>query len=148
MKKIFSLLALTAVLVLTFTACSDDDEKLNPNQLPESAVTFLNTYFPGDQIKSVEKDAEHDGAYYDVVLHSGYEVEFDVSGAWVDVDAPAGKTVPSGIVPSAITEYVAENYAQDGINEISKEKYGYKIELLSGVDIKFDNNFVIIGVDK
>ncbi len=135
MKKTFTLILLTLAACVGFAACSDDkDEPVTPDSLPAAAQTFLSTYFGGDKIQKVEKD----GNSYDVRLVSGYEIDFDATGLWTDVDAPAGKTIPAGIAPTAIEEYVANAYPGDGINEISRQSRGYEVELISGLELHFD----------
>lgn len=138
MKKIFKYLpvifaAFMGCLILA--GCNDDDDKpVSPESLPEQATLFLKQYFPAANIMSSEKD-KHD---YEVMLSDGTRVEFSLNGEWTDVDAPNGKTIPSGFYPSAIDSYIETNFAGSGINEISKEQLGYDVELVDGNDLLFD----------
>lgn len=136
MKKIlyFALVSLMAVAVC---ACSDDDEPINPLELPQTARNFLTQYFPTYEIRSVEKDGRHDNTEYTVTFVNGYEVEFDAAGEWTDVDAPRGLAIPDGIAPAPIAEYVTSYYPTDGINEISRDTRGYDVDLISGIEIEF-----------
>lgn len=141
MKKTFTILSLLLVCLVgvSMWSCSDDDkeEPLFDSQLPENAKTFLNTYYNGIQVLSVDKDTDHGTTTYDAALANGHKIEFSATGEWISVDAPTGQTVPAGIVPEAITTYVNSNYAGQGINEISRESYGYEVELLNGLDLHF-----------
>lgn len=149
MKKLFTLLAMaTLMIVATITSCSDDDKTVNPNTLPETATKFIETYFPGDIIKRVEKNPKHPQAMYDVTMKSGFEFEFDGTGQWVDIDAPNGQIVPEAIIPYNIATYLSENYSGQGVTEISKETYGYSVDLTNGLDLTFDTNGQFMGVDK
>lgn len=148
MKKFFKFMPLLLVAVLGFAtwSCSDDDnnESLAVNMLPDQAKDFVAKYFPSTAIVA----AKTDGNEYDVLLSDGTKIDFDKTGEWTDVDAPRGVTLPSGFYPEAIDTYVAANYEGNGINEISKETGGYDVELVSGIDLKFDSNGQFVTVDR
>lgn len=147
MKKTLSLLFVALFSVMLWSCSDDDDTPVAPDQLPANAKNFIATYFSQDKISKVERDGSHAGATYDVTFVSGYEVEFDASGDWVDVDAPMGLTIPSGIAPLAIESYVSLNYPTSGINEISVDFNGYEVELLNGLDLLFDLQGNFIGIE-
>lgn len=136
--KIFSLLLL--VLVGTsLSACGDDDDVIVPtDQLPTAASTFINTYYPSIKVAYVNKETDKGEVQYEVRMTSGDEITFDASGEWIDVDAPAGRSIPEGIAIVPIADYVAANYSGTGINEISRIAVGYEVELTNGVDLRFD----------
>ncbi|MDE6395926.1 MAG: PepSY-like domain-containing protein [Muribaculaceae bacterium] len=142
MKKILKFLPMLLVgfMAVSLTACDDDDDPVTENELPATAKAFLNTYYPGVDVVSATKDKNE----YDVILGNGHTVDFDKSGEWTDVDAPMGETVPSGFYPAAIDTYLAENNPGDGINEISKEKSGYDVDLVSGIDVVFNADGVFV----
>lgn len=141
MKKINYLLLLL-VSVFAF-ACSDDDNDDTPisgNDLPQTAQAFLAQYYPGVKVNRASTDTDDGRTEYDVYLANGHEVTFDFAGIWLDVDAPAGQTIPDGIAPAGIVDYLHQNYFGCGINEISKEPYGYDVELTNGTDLEFNSN--------
>lgn len=146
MKKLYRILPmlLVAVLSMALWSCSDDDEPVPVTKLPSSAQTFLNTYFDNVDIISVTKDKDD----YEVLLSNGYSVEFNTSGEWTDVDAPVGKTVPTGFYPAAIDTYISSAYSGSGINEISRIDRGYEVELLNGTDLYFSADGTYIGIDR
>ena len=135
---------LVAVLSIALWSCSDDDEPVPVTKLPSSSQTFLNTYFDNVDIISVTKDKDD----YEVLLSNGYSVEFNTSGEWTDVDAPVGKTVPTGFYPAAIDTYISSAYSGSGINEISRIDRGYEVELLNGTDLYFSADGTYIGIDR
>ena len=135
---------LVGVLSIALWSCSDDDEPVPVTKLPSSAQTFLNTYFDNVDIISVTKDKDD----YDVLLSNGYSVEFNTSGEWTDVDAPVGKTVPTGFYPAAIDTYISSAYSGNGINEISRIDRGYEVELINGTDLYFSADGTYIGIDR
>lgn len=143
MKKFVSILVLCLMVAsAAVAACSSKDEPIAYDALPAAARTFLATNYPGVNTAKVERD----GRTYDVTLVNGHEIEFDASGQWTDIDAPAGASVPTAAVPAAILAYVIETYPNAAINEISRERRGFDVELTTGLDLEFDSagNFVRI----
>lgn len=150
MKKTIKILSLILIAFMGFAvvACSDDDNKesIETSQLPAKAIAFVGAFYPDTEIASVVKDTDNGVVEYDVYLKSGDEITFDYDGEWVEVDAPAGGTIPDGIAPATITDYIAANYPDNGINEIKKTRKGYRVELITGLEISFDSrgNYVKI----
>ena len=55
--------------------------------------------------------------------------------------------VPAAIVPAAIQQYVSTSFPGTVITKIDKERYGYDIELSNDIDLKFNYQGAIIGMD-
>lgn len=147
MKKILMFIMISFAAMLAWS-CSDDDDKDVPmsyEMLPKAAQEFVSTYYPGDRPVKVEREGSHASAAYEVVLASGHEVEFDAAGQWVSVDAPAQHSVPAGIVPEPIQEYVSTNFPAYLVNEITRNQRGYEVELTNGLDLQFDSAGIFIG---
>lgn len=145
-KKLLKIMPLLMIAVVATAAasCSDKDEPIDPSKLPQKAQTFISTYYPSATIVTSKKD----GNEYDVLLDEGTNIEFDKSGEWKDVDATVGMTIASGFYPAGIDAYVSANYPGTGINEISKEKHGYDVELLTGLDLRFNTAGEFLGIDR
>lgn len=138
MKK-FLYLFLIGIFSVALWSCSDDDDDWQPisfNKLPDKAQSYINGYCGGMTVKSVEMD--DDG--YEVVLTDGLRIDFDFSGEWTEVESVRNLAVPSGFVPVAIQNYIGVNYPNANVTEISREPYGYKVELNTAVsgDLRFD----------
>lgn len=146
MKKLLRFLPmlLMGVLAVSMAACSDDDNPVNENELPATAQSFLAKYYPQTNVLTLVKD----GKEYEAILTNGHEVDFDKEGEWKTVEAPVGAKIPSGFYPEAIDIYVAEHYNNVGINEISRDRNGYDVELLTGVDIHFGSAGEFISADR
>ncbi|MDE6416476.1 MAG: PepSY-like domain-containing protein [Duncaniella sp.] len=136
-------LMFAAVAATVLWSCSDDDNFVPADELPVAARSFLSTYYPKVAVETVEMD----GNEYEAVLANGHSVDFNAAGEWIDVDAPAGQTVPSGFYPAAIDAYVAQNFPGSGINEISVTMLGYDVDLVSGIELMFSPTGEFIGVD-
>ncbi|MDE5900818.1 MAG: PepSY-like domain-containing protein [Muribaculaceae bacterium] len=134
MKRIITMMLVA--IAASFPTIIFAGTPIDQSELPKAAQTFLSKYFPGDNIRKVEKDRDFRGVEYDVDLVSGAEVDFRDNGDWKDVKAARGQVVPAAIVPAAISKYVAANYAEQSIVEISRKRGGYEIELSNGIELK------------
>lgn len=105
-------------------------------QLPKGASEFITRYFPGDNVRKAEKEQGRRGMEYEVDLTSGAEIDFREDGSWKEVKAARGKSVPAGIIPSAIAAHVKTNYAGQTIVEISRKRGGYEVELSNGTELR------------
>ncbi len=148
MKKLLKLLPmmLLAFMAASFTSCDDDDKDdlvITEQQLPSTAKTFLTDYYPSVKVTKVKKDKDE----YEVTLSNAHRIDFNLAGEWQDVDAPKGQSIPSGFYPSAIDTYIEENLNGVGINEISREAYGYDVELVNDLDLRFSTTGAFLDFD-
>ena len=146
MKRILKwlpLLLVTVVFGAVAAAGDDDDKVISENELPVSARTFVSTYFAPAKVATVYKDRSE----YEVMLSDGVRIDFNKSGEWTDVDAPLNKELPTGFYPETIDTYLLANMDGAGINEISKERYGYDVELVNGIDLRFDSQGKFLRYD-
>ncbi|MCM1006250.1 MAG: PepSY-like domain-containing protein [Prevotella sp.] len=108
--------------------------------LPENAHAFLKQVFPNATITKVENDFAD--RQFDVDMSDGYEVTFDYSGNWVEVDAPDGATLPSSTLTALVPEEVVlttfgsdallNGGITDVVDEITITPYGYAVEYVTG----------------
>lgn len=137
MKKFyFKLLTISLLMFCGFSlvACSDDSPKETENivteeELPQAAKDFLYKYFHGYEIIKITKDEEADITFYQVDLQDGYEVIFNSKGYWQQVDAPYGKTIPTGFIPEPILQTLDYQYNGYGIAEINTSGQNYHLVL-------------------
>lgn len=147
MKKFMRFLPILLIAVvgaMIFTSCDDKDEPIAQDKLPTKAQNFILQYFPDATMISAQKDKNK----YEVVLSEGTCIEFDKDGEWLDVEAIYGNTVPSGFYPMSIDTHVNAYYNGAGINEISKEKGGYDVELTNGIELLFNSDGLYLGFNK
>ena len=124
MKKFVTGIALLSVVALS--SCSDDSEKIiGIDDIPPTASSFISTYYPSASVTSVTSEGKGMDTDYDVYFADGSKIE-----------------------PEAIAQYVAANYHDSGINEISRDRRGYEVELLNGIDLEFAPDCSFIRVDK
>lgn len=147
MKKFFMLMVI-GLLSVSLWSCSDDDDNetaITIDRLPSAAKSFLSTYYPNVEILEILKDTDHKESEYEVKLRNGHEVEFNALGEWIDIDAPAGESVPTAIIPEGIQRYVTDYFPEYFVNELTKTSYGYEAELTSGLELQFDSQGIFIG---
>lgn len=115
-------------------------------ELPAAAQAFIKEHFSGQTIANVKADKELMETEYDIVLSAGTELEFDAKGEWKDIDGN-NTAIPATVVPKAIADYVAKNYAGQQVVQIEKERSGFDIELSNGTELDFDSNGKFLRVD-
>lgn len=134
MKKFLSsmLVAVAATMsVVTFAGTP-----ISQTELPKAALTFITKYFSEDEVRKVEQDSGHRGVEYEVDFMSGAEVDFTSDGQWKEVKAAHDSSVPTAIIPAAISKYVETNFKGLTIVEISRKRGGYEVELSNGTELK------------
>jgi len=162
-KVIYATLLVVAITMLPlFTSCdkngifgdSDNGEIIvtNPrtgSETPTCIQEFVNTHFNGIIITRIKTDL-NDYDYYSVKLSNGFELEFTQACNWLDIEGHNNE-VPTSILnllPSGIMQYLSAEYPGRKVIGVSKEHYGYEIELNRDLDIKFDSNGVFLRRDR
>lgn len=133
---------LMAIMCLVSSSIMADDTPIPVEQLPEAARTFVQTNFKDQKIMYAEKDWNS----FECRLADGTKIEFNKKGTWKKIDRKLA-AVPAGIVPEAIQAYVKANYPDCLVTKIDKERYGYDIELSNDLDLKFNYQGGLIGMD-
>lgn len=146
MKTLTKIIVALAALFTSATFVSCKNVIITVDKLPSAAQSFIKEHFPGSTVSYVKKDSEFAKSTYEVVFQDGTEVEFDAKGQWDNVDCRKA-AVPAALVPAAIAEYVQNNFPGQVIVKIDKERYGFEIELLNDLELKFDKNGKMIRVD-
>ena len=146
MKMLFfaAMLLMTSVV----SANADNDERaINVAQLPQTAQSFLTANFSGKTVAFAVEERKFFGTEYEVVYTDRTEVSFRSDGEWESVETKY-EQVPSSVVPAQIADFVAKGgFEGQFIKEISRDRYSWEITLSSGIEIKFDKQFNVIGYD-
>lgn len=136
-------IALAISLLCTISALAQ--MRINVNDLPKSAQTFITKYYEKVKILRVEKDLDDGQVTYEVKLVGNTEVDFDSKGNWKEV---SGK-VPASIIPGPIAQSVKNDFKNKPIVKIERNYYGgYEIELSNGTDIHYNKSFKVLKVEK
>lgn len=138
MKKVLSILVM-AIVAIQFAFAGDVITK-DINQLPLVARNFINKHFSNPQVAHIKIDSDIMSKKYEVLLTNGTEIDFDSKGNWLEVDAKKGK-VPATIIPSFVKDYLkANNFTNEYIVKVERDRRGFEVELNTDISFKFDNN--------
>lgn len=145
MKKLFFITL--AILSLSFsTAKADNDRVISKEKLPANTQKFISAHFASLKISYVKEERDLFEKNYQVVFTDGTKLEFQRNGEWKEVDCRYSQ-VPSVIVPEAIKRYVNENYPDEKILQIDRDRNDYEVKLSNRLELTFDKNFNIIDID-
>lgn len=133
MKKI-AFLAVCALMAVAATA----------KTLPEKAAKFLEVAFPERTLLLLDAKVN-----YEVMLDDYTEVDFDAKGNWTEINAKKQGEIPNSAVPAKILESIDKHFQGQKIVKIERGMRGdYEVELINGIEIKFNSDFIITEIDK
>ena len=145
MKKIM----LITAMLFTLSITNAEDKVVTFTQIPQSAQEFTNANFKGEKIASAQMETSLFGAItdgYKVVFTDGTEIEFDSDGNWEEISAKTS-SVPSDLIPEKITKYIKDNFGGSPVVVLKKESKVFEVELATKQELKFNNNYIFIGLD-
>lgn len=137
MKRILILFSLILGFV-GFQSC-DDEQQISYSKLPQQARIFIEAYFPQSQVAYAEKEKDDGIKEYKAILDDGTEIEFDNSGKWTSVDCKFA-TLPVGILPTAITDHIAQYYPQAEVYKAEKQLGGYEVSISGNIELVYSSS--------
>ena len=135
MKKIFSILALAIATLVGLQSCEKEDVMIPAAELPSEVISFLDIHFSGIEVRSVIKDYDNSTYEFEVYLSNGTRIELSRRGEWRNVENHLAG-VPHSVIPNKILTYVAENYPDQMIIGIERDRQ-IDVELKGGVELVF-----------
>lgn len=125
-----------------------DEVVMQGSDLPQNAQTFVKQHFGSETIQSSIREKENDGDEFKVQLSNGIKLEFDVTGKWKKVEAGLNnQSVGALFLPQTTRDYLSKNYQNIGIESAEQDAKGIDVDLLNGVDLKFDTNGNFVRID-
>jgi len=151
MKRIIlSVAAVIAVATATVSCNSDDNNTtetiIQEAELPVQAKSFIDSYFGGYTVLRIERDTRSVEEYYEVHLTDGTQIDFDKEGIWTEVDGN-GRAIPTGFINPQIVAYITANHPTTSVESIGKEVYGFDVDLLNNLDLRFNGNGDFLGME-
>ena len=134
MKKVFIL------LIIFSSVLAADDWKVDPNELPQSAIDFINKFFPNNRIILAERDRKK----YEIVLENGVELEFFINGELKEVEGNY-VAVPPEILPKTVANTVSVTFPNTTITKIKKKWNLYEVKLNNSMALYIDVNGQLFG---
>ena len=142
MKNLIAILVGFAAFAVTLSA---DDRPISFDKLPSPAKVYIQTNFPGENTAFVAKDDDLLLAEYTVIMMNGTKLEFSHSGALSKISSSNG--ISAELIPVSIRDYVQSHYPGAGFVEFDIDRRTYEVKLSNGLELKFNRNFIPIGID-
>ncbi|MDE7412243.1 MAG: PepSY-like domain-containing protein [Muribaculaceae bacterium] len=149
MKRLKRILCtFVAMLTVSLAANAGDNYAHDASALPVAAKTTLQKNFKSKvSLVKVDKDFGRISEY-EVIMTDGSEITFDKDGNWKEVEVNISKSVPTGFIPTGVSNYVKANQKGKKVVGIEKKKDGYEVELNNGVEMRFDKQGNFIRYEK
>jgi Putative beta-lactamase-inhibitor-like, PepSY-like len=122
-------------LNITSNATAGDGVKVAAADLPAAITTYISTNYAGKTITKAEKSATK----YEVVLSDATQLEFSLTGAFLEV-SKADKKVSDDkkeALPQVIIDYITKNYQTATITKAEKCKDKYEVKLSNNLKLEF-----------
>ena len=146
MKKLF-LLALASVFA-TLCFAKEDGVKIAAEQLPEKANLFIKDYFPAAKIKAVYKKWDDGVVEYKVIFKSKTTIDFDMVGAWSEIDVNSKKDkMPRFIYSQAVNETIDREFYDKVIDKVENDGVYYEFEFTDDSEAKIKTNGQVLEFD-
>lgn len=148
MKLMFRMSVLLVVCIFAFSNCieADNDKPIAVGDLPAAAQTLIVEHFGDKEVALAKVESGLVEKNYDVVFTDGTKLEFNRKGEWTEVDCRK-ESVPSGLIPTAIAQYMKSTYPNAQIVKIEKEHKEWEVKLGTGIEITFNKKFEVIDID-
>ncbi len=141
MKKIIVLLLFPMALF------AQKDKKIDWDELPQKAQTFLKTNFTKEKAQQILKETEdYLETIYQVTFQGKLKIKFDKNGNWKEVDGHR-KPIPTRFIPEKILTYIKKSFPNNEVVKIEKEKKKYEVEISNGLELKFDREGNFLRID-
>ncbi|MBO5616012.1 MAG: PepSY-like domain-containing protein [Prevotella sp.] len=146
MKKSVIFLAAFICMMMQSVSASASDRMIPAERIPAPARAFIQKTFPNQAIAFAQLDYDFFRKTYEVHLINGVKMDFDSKGTWDKVDCKFS-AVPANLVPVALANHVKMNFRGAQIVKIDKKRYGFKVELSNGLELKFNKQGGLIAID-
>lgn len=133
MRSLFFLLLFLSVPALA------QKKKIQPSQLPEKALTFIETNFTSVALRQCMQFTEGESVRYKAVLADDTEIDLTQAGDWTEIDGKIHSIQPTFLGPAIIAEI---KKAQPGqrLLKATKKSNSIDITLVNGATLSFDLN--------
>ena len=143
MRNKITFVLLVTFFVLLSTSCND--KRITEDELPQKVKTFIKQSVPGLSISYAQKDWGIFGTEYNVMLSDSTKVDFDSNNVWEEIENKAG--VNPELIPATVAAYLNTRFPGIAATVVSKERYGFKVELVNDVEIKLNEQGALIEMD-
>ncbi len=146
-RDILKKLALLSAFGLSTCALFADEVTTDVTKLPKPALEFAAKAFPNAKVVGIEIDTSLlKSTEYDATLSDGSKIEYDSAGNWTDIESRF-TGVPQSVLPKEVVAYLDSNYKGQKIKSVSKERYGWEVELINGLELKLSAAGQLLEID-
>ena len=142
MKKI---MIIFAAIFLSAAIVSADNRAIDVSKLPAAAKAFMEKNFPGEQILYATQEDDLFLPDYDVALANGVLLEFYNNGSLEKIACRTG--ISLDLIPVPIIEFVKVRYPDAFFVEYKVDKREFEVTLSNRMELKFNKNYNLIGID-
>jgi len=143
MKKLVSLFAVCLLCINVHAV----EREIQYSHLPKKARAFVETYFPGSEIKKVVKERRASLIQYEVKVKGGYKLQFTRSGSITEIECK-DKPIPDKVLPSQIRKSVAANFPNNKVMGLEHDSSLFEILLDNGYQLIFSRDYRLIDIDE
>ena len=135
MKKVFLLAISCLFSVICFA--KEDGVKISLEELPEKATLFIKDYFPEAKVKSVYKKWDDGVEEYKVIFKTKTTIEFDMVGAWSEIDVNIKKDkMPRFIYSKDVNETIDREFYDKVIDKVEYDGVYYDFDFADHSEAK------------
>lgn len=124
---------LSLFCVLTTTA---QKKKIQPSQLPEKAISFIESNFTSVALRQCLQFTEGDNVRYKAVLADDTEIDFTSDGQWKEVDGKVHSVQPT-FLGQAIIGYIKQDAPGQRLLKATNDLKTIQVTLVSGKQYTF-----------
>lgn len=145
MKK---LIFVFTALALALTAQAKKDELgIAYEQIPEKAQMFVTEFYKDVPVKRAAQKFDDGIAEYIVYLKNKTVLEFDMVGAWSEIEVPKGMSISTQFLPVKVNETLIARFIDKKIYKIENDGYWYEAKFTDGSEVKINANGEIVDYD-
>tara|TARA_B100001105_G_C22064647_1_gene303864 strand:+ start:131 stop:565 length:435 start_codon:yes stop_codon:yes gene_type:complete len=135
----------TLVLALFFGFLANAKTTPDPH-LPEPALDFLKKHFTVHTVSQIHT-GKINGRDYHVTLSNGITVQFDSNGNWKGINGNY-HALPETVLPKEVASHIAGNFNSQIVIHAVKKSWGYKVALMNGTTLEYNNSGKFLRIDK
>lgn len=145
MLKILKFSIVLVIVVWSLSALNAQDRIVPYSQTPSAIKAYVSTHFPSVKVVQVEMEREGFSRKYEVQLGDGVKLEFGKKNKISGIDGT--EKLPVSVIPEKITQYVNKNYPEYYITDWDLDNMNQKVELNSGIELKFTKDGKFLRID-
>ncbi|NUY82036.1 PepSY-like domain-containing protein [Flavobacterium sp. MAH-1] len=134
MRVLFACFAFFCALTV-----SAQKKNIQPSQLPENALTFIETNFTSVALHHCMKFTEGDNVRFKAVLADDTEIDFTEDGKWKEVDGKVHSVQPT-FLGQTIIEYIKKNAPGQRLLKATNQGKTIDVTLVNGQKFTFDTS--------